>query len=60
MYSKKKKTGQSLVWQKAYYDRQIHGEKFNTGDHIPKGFGSREDHSLFRNTVPQTKHWPGP
>ena len=25
-------TGQSLVRQKAYYDRKIHGEKFNTGD----------------------------
>ena len=26
------KTGQSQVRQKAYYDRKVHGERFNTGD----------------------------
>ena len=26
------KTGQCQLRQKAYYDRKVHGERFNTGD----------------------------
>ena len=53
----REKTGQSLVRQKAYYDRKIHGEKFNTGDLVwlwnpavprKKGYNCKKLHRVWQ------------
>ena len=53
----REKTGQSQLWQRAYYDKKVHGERFNTGDLVwlwnpavprKKGYNCRKLHRAWQ------------
>ena len=63
MFAKvREKTGQSQLRQKAYYDKKVHGERFNTGDLVwlwnpavprKKGYNCRKLHRAWQGPFEQ-------
>ena len=60
----REKTGQSQLRQKAYYDKKVHGERFNTGDLVwlwnpavprKKGYNCRKLHRAWQGPFEITK-----